>query len=185
MLRCCLPLIILLSLTLPAAAQSPQAKPGGLTDTVWNMTRHRYEDAPVRLRVDVSGLDPKRLVVTSEGEPVPHQIGEEGRVWVMVTLGPGEAKGFEVKEGEGGKWPEVEDGTHSGEEVAGALGVSFLSGANRIGCRDRSIAAGFYPGIIQTVKGSRSRSRALEHKPYLIVHERTCGTSRGRSGRLI
>ena len=98
------------------------------TDTVRNPTKHRYEDAPVRLRVPytqkVAGDElrvecdgvvvPHRLVFSYEsGELFPEAlfglgnrwtaepIDETAQVWVQVTLDPGEAKTYKLIRTEG------------------------------------------------------------------------------------
>ncbi len=86
-------LMLLLALA-PAAAANWSA-----TDTVVNPMNLAYDAALVRLKVDVpASVEPAQIAVRVDGQPVPHQIDEQGQPWVAATLEPLASATYEVSD---------------------------------------------------------------------------------------
>ncbi len=98
--------ILTVCITLGLSIAAPPAGAGTYSDEVRNPTNRAYEDALVRLKVDLpTPFDATGLVVRKDGEQVPYQVEviegepgavEKGHIWVAPTLESGQTARYEV-----------------------------------------------------------------------------------------
>ncbi len=88
-------------------ASSLQAEP--MQWTVTNPTDETYVDEPVRLQLDLPNqAGDRQFVVSADGQEVPYHVLEndgQKRIWVTVSLKPGQKQTFTVREGKPAQTP--------------------------------------------------------------------------------